>query len=199
MPGQYKNLTPRRKEILELHLQGKTLEEMGKKFKISKERVRQILKKLNNFKQNNMLDKIYSILFYANNLNKTLDFYRSLGFSAELSEDAVRVKLDNVKMVFMDENKTEIKKESGLQPKGLGVFTYVKVDDVDEYYKSLVAKNIHMSSEPKNWPWGKREFAVKDPDGYKLIFFSEVKWSTNKPSLNTGVYQDSFCGIMDRV
>ena len=45
----YKNLTPRRREILEMHLQGKTLEEIGKKFGISRERVRQIIKKLEKF------------------------------------------------------------------------------------------------------------------------------------------------------
>ena len=121
-----------------------------------------------------MGNKIYSILFYASDLSKTLEFYKKLGFSAELSEGTVRVAFDNVKLAFVDENKTEIKKESGMKPKGLGVFTYVKVDNVDEYYKSLVEKGIHTPSEPKDWPWGKREFAVKDPDGYKLIFFSDV-------------------------
>jgi len=27
----------------------------------------------------------------------------------------------------------------------------------------------------ETWPWGKREFVVKDPDGYKLVFFSPVR------------------------
>lgn len=50
---QYKNLTPRRKEILEMRLHGKTLAEIGKKFNITKERVRQILEKLKNFEPKN--------------------------------------------------------------------------------------------------------------------------------------------------
>jgi RNA polymerase sigma factor (sigma-70 family) len=50
MERQYKNLTPRRKEILEMHLEGKTLQEIGEKFGISRERVRQILEKLKNLK-----------------------------------------------------------------------------------------------------------------------------------------------------
>jgi len=52
MQDQYKYLTPRRKEILELYTkQGKTMAEIGTKFGISRERVRQILKKLENFKE----------------------------------------------------------------------------------------------------------------------------------------------------
>jgi len=42
---------------------------------------------------------------------------------------------------------------------------------VDNYYQFVKIKNIH-STEPKTWPWGKREFVVKDPDGYKLVFYS---------------------------
>ena len=80
---------------------------------------------------------------------------------------------DNVKLAFVDENETEIKEKPGM--KGLGIFTYVEVENVDEYYNSIIEKGIRTSSEPKDWPWGKREFAVKDPDGYKLIFFSAIK------------------------
>jgi catechol 2,3-dioxygenase-like lactoylglutathione lyase family enzyme len=122
-----------------------------------------------------MIKKFHSTLFYASDLTKTSEFYKQLGFSAELSEGTIRVELGNFKLAFVDENKTPIKNESGAKPKGLGVFTYVEVDNVDEYFKSLKEKGIHTSSEPRDWPWGKREFAVKDPDGYKLIFFTNLK------------------------
>jgi DNA-directed RNA polymerase sigma subunit (sigma70/sigma32) len=46
MQDQYKNLTPRRKAMLEMRQQGQTLEAIGEKFGISRERVRQILRKL---------------------------------------------------------------------------------------------------------------------------------------------------------
>jgi len=59
--------------------------------------------------------------------------------------------------------------------KGLGIFTYVEVEDVDAYFKFLKENGIRMSSEPRDWPWGKREFVVRDPDGYKLVFYSPVK------------------------
>lgn len=27
---------------------------------------------------------------------------------------------------------------------------------------------------PRDWPWGNREFVLKDPDGYKLVFWHEL-------------------------
>ena len=48
---------------------------------------------------------------------------------------------------------------------------YFSVDDVDEAYKSLRAKGLKPSSEPKDRPWGNREFVIRDPDGYKLVIF----------------------------
>ena len=119
-----------------------------------------------------MIERIHSTLFYASDLEQTARFYGELGFDAGKSADGVRVKLGNFTLAFVDENKTPIKKEAGARPKGLGVFTYVEVENVDEYFKSLKEKGVKTSSEPHDWPWGKREFAVKDPDGYKLIFYS---------------------------
>lgn len=121
-----------------------------------------------------MIQKIHSSLFYAHSLNKTASFYKKLGFPIQSSKDAVRIQLGGFTLTFIDENTTQIKNESGAQPKGLGVFTYIKVDKVDEYYKFLQKQKIPTSSEPRDWPWGKREFIVKDPDGYKLVFYSPI-------------------------
>ena len=122
-----------------------------------------------------MIKKFHSVLFYASDLNKTLDFYKQLGFNAELSEGTVRVKLGDFRLAFVDESTAFLKTEAGVKPKGIGVFTYVEVEGVDEYFKSLQKKGVKTSSQPRDWPWGKREFAVKDPDGYKLIFYSPIK------------------------
>jgi uncharacterized glyoxalase superfamily protein PhnB len=119
-----------------------------------------------------MINKIYSILFYSSDLEKSWEFYEKLSFSAEISAGTLRVEFENVKLAFVDENETEIKEKDGIR--GLGIFVYFETENVDEYYKSLTEKGIKTSSEPKDWPWGKREFAVKDPDGYKLIFFSKI-------------------------
>jgi RNA polymerase sigma factor (sigma-70 family) len=48
----YKRLTPRRREMMQMyHVEKKTLEEIGKHFGITRERVRQIIKSSENFKK----------------------------------------------------------------------------------------------------------------------------------------------------
>ena len=122
-----------------------------------------------------MLKSVHSVLYYASDLEKTAQFYGELGFEVEKSDEVVRAKLGGFTLAFVDKNKSVIQKEAQFEPKGMGIFVYVEVDNVDDYFKSLKEKDIKTSSEPRDWPWGKREFAVKDPDGYKLIFFQPIK------------------------
>lgn len=121
-----------------------------------------------------MIKRIHSTLFFCKNLSKTAEFYKSLGFDIKKDETTVRIIFGDYRLAFMDEGSSTIKVDTR-DPKGVGIFIYFEVDNVDSYYQDLKEKNISTSSEPKSWPWGKREFAVKDPDGYKLIFFSNIQ------------------------
>ena len=48
----YKKLTHRRRQMMQMyHIENKTLEEIGKQFGITRERVRQIIKSAESFKQ----------------------------------------------------------------------------------------------------------------------------------------------------
>ena len=122
-----------------------------------------------------MIKRFNSTLFYVSDLRKTAEFYRQLGFQVESVDDVLRIKLGDFTLAFVDENKTSIKNESGARPKGLGVFSYVEVENVDEYFAELKKIGVHTSGAPRTWPWGKREFVVKDPDQYKLVFYTPVK------------------------
>jgi uncharacterized glyoxalase superfamily protein PhnB len=122
-----------------------------------------------------MIKRLHSTLFFVADLRKTADFYKALDFPVQEMEGAIRIKVGDFTLAFMDEKQVTINKEAGVQPKGLGVFSYIEVENVDEYFQSIKEKGISTSSEPKDWPWGKREFALKDPDGYKLVFYSPVK------------------------
>lgn len=119
-----------------------------------------------------MIKRLHSNLFYSSNLDSTFDFLKKCGFDAQKSDDGVRVKMGDFTLAFMDENKTEIKNESGVTPKGIGIYTYVEVDDVNTHFVEIKKNGIEPRTEPKTWPWGKREFVVKDPDGYKFVFYS---------------------------
>ena len=121
-----------------------------------------------------MIKRLHSNLFFVKDIKQTAEFYKKLGFDVSGSEDAARIKIGDFTLAFMDESKVKIDKEVGMEPKGLGVFTYVETDNVDKQFGFIKENGITPSSEPKDWPWGKREFAVKDPDGYKIIFYSPL-------------------------
>lgn len=124
---------------------------------------------------NDLIKRIHSNFCLAHDLKESEEFYKRLGFDVEVKGDTAKVKLGDFMLAFMDENKTEIQNESGKKPKGLGIYTYIEVENVDEYYQFIKSNGIDPRTEPKTWPWGKREFVVKDPDGYKLVFYSPAK------------------------
>src|SRR3989338_4605763 len=104
-----------------------------------------------------MIKRLHSTLFYASNLAKTKEFYQKLGFKVENIENALRIKVGDFRLVFVDENQTPIKNESGLTPKGLGIYTYVEVKDVDKYFETIKTSGVEPRTSPRDWPWGKRE------------------------------------------
>jgi len=120
------------------------------------------------------IKRIHSNLYFVSDLARTIEFYKNLGFEVLSSDGSARVKIGDFTLAFMDESSATIDKEAGMHPKGIGLFTYVEVENVDDQYSAIVANGIKPSSEPRDWPWGKREFAVKDPDGYKIVFYAPV-------------------------
>jgi catechol 2,3-dioxygenase-like lactoylglutathione lyase family enzyme len=123
-----------------------------------------------------MLKKIDVMVVLVKDTAKTAEFYRQLGFTIlEETKDKVATQVNDFYIDFHDETSVVFKGESGKTPKGLGIWLYINVDNVDETHKQLVDKGLKPSSEPRDWPWGNREFAIKDPDGYKLVFYSELE------------------------
>lgn len=124
------------------------------------------------------LVSISGFVAYVKDTKKTAEFYDALGFLFEKREpDHLSIRLNWFWADFHPqdkEDKPEFQKEANLDNKGAGLFIYVKVDDIDDYYKELLAKGLKPSSDPRNWPWGNREFVIRDPDGYKLVFFNKT-------------------------
>jgi hypothetical protein len=65
-----------------------------------------------------------------------------------------------------------LRKNAEASTKGAGLLTYVKVDDVDDYYETAVSEGLKPESEPQLRS-GRREFVLRDPDGYGLVFFEK--------------------------
>lgn len=124
------------------------------------------------------MKSISGIVCYVKDTEKTAQFYEDLGFLFERREpNHVSVHLNSFWLDFHPqdkEDKPEFQKEANLDHKGAGLFLYINVENVDEFYQDLLKKGLKPSSEPRDWPWGNREFVIRDPDGYKLVFFKKI-------------------------
>jgi uncharacterized glyoxalase superfamily protein PhnB len=58
---------------------------------------------------------------------------------------------------------------------GVGVLTYVMVSDVDAYHAKLVKKGVRGLAQPKSQFYGIRDFGLEDPDGYRLMIYTNIK------------------------
>jgi len=122
---------------------------------------------------------VSALTFYVNDLQKTEEFYEMLGFNFKKKDEKSATGYMNwFSITFVGsetEEKNEFQKDAKAEVKGAGIYIYLSVDDVDASYKELVDKGYKPSSEPRDWPWGNREFVLKDPDGYKLVLFKKLK------------------------
>ncbi len=124
------------------------------------------------------MKSISGIICYIKNLDKTVKFYETLGFTFKTRQPAyARAYLNWFWIEFLaadKEDKPEFQKEAKLEPRGAGLYLHISVEGIDDFYKSLLAKGLKPSSQPRDWPWGHREFVIRDPDGYKLVFFQKL-------------------------
>ena len=60
------------------------------------------------------------------------------------------------------------------EPAGKGRI-YIFIEDVDAYYREVKLKGALKVDEPKDYPYGMRDFALFDPDGNRLAFGCESK------------------------
>jgi uncharacterized glyoxalase superfamily protein PhnB len=117
----------------------------------------------------------------ASDVNKTVEYYtKTLGFSliASVPETGVynwaMVMRDGITIMFqslpsMQEDLPQLK----ITSKGsLGTF-YIKVIGLDTLYESLKEKT-EIAVDMRTTFYGAREFAIKDLDGYYLMFAEDV-------------------------
>ncbi len=120
--------------------------------------------------------KITHLVLWVQENSLSEKFYKKLGFTVVESDDAHSLLAGGgcaIDLVSMRDEHPFIN-DSMAAEKGKGMYVYVWVDDVDAMYFQLQKRGIMPATKPKDWPWGKREFIVKDPDGYKLCFWHEI-------------------------
>jgi catechol 2,3-dioxygenase-like lactoylglutathione lyase family enzyme len=126
----------------------------------------------------NYLKGIDSLMLYVTDVKKSVEFYKKLGFTVvEEQKEYGAVRLGHFELHFHDKRAVPgsyFRKESLAEPKGAGLYIYVEVKQVDAYYRQLLEAGIVTSTSPRDWPWGKREFVVRDPDAYKFVFYESL-------------------------
>lgn len=120
--------------------------------------------------------KITNLVLWVQENKLSERFYRKLGFEVSQSDnDHTLVSLNGfgIDLVSM-RDEAQFAGDSMSADKGRGVYVYIKVDDVDAKYQELLDAHLTPYTQPKDWPWGNREFIIKDPDGYKLCFWQPI-------------------------
>ena len=109
-------------------------------------------------------------------------FYKKLGFDVISADDEHSVvSLSGFKITLVNmRDEDKFSKDSMSSYKGKGMYIYIRVSDVDSKYKELVGMGFKPATQPKDWNWGKREFILKDPDGYKLCFWQPIMGDTHE-------------------
>ncbi len=125
------------------------------------------------------LKSFSGVVLYVQDLKQSIDFYTKLGFTFKEVGDTAATGYINwfwIDLVQADsEMKQSHQRDAQAERKGDGIYMCLSVDDVDAAHEALVAEGITPSSDPKDWPYGRREFVVRDPDGYKLVVFKKIK------------------------
>ena len=123
------------------------------------------------------VNSISGITCHVEDLSRTAEFYETIGFrrcKEEPDRATFYVNWFFVTFIAQDrEEDAELRKEAELPTKGAGLFLYIKVDDVEDFHKSVVAAGMKPDAEPEKRPSGNREFVLRDPDGYKLVLFQK--------------------------
>ena len=109
------------------------------------------------------------------NMKQTIEFYKdSLGFKIGMAfSDAenpeyVDLSKDGMVIMFVPVENIGIGREEKL---GVGVNLYMQINgDIDEYYNELKGKGVKIAVAIKDEPYGIRDFAIEDINGYKLTF-----------------------------
>ena len=117
--------------------------------------------------------------FTVNDIQKSLAWYCDiLGFTVgerwEMDGELRGVELSagNVMVMIAQDDW----KKGRDRVKGEGVRLYCDTDqDIDRLASRIQAAGGRLSQEPTDQPWGTRDLAINDPDGYKITIGKDLK------------------------
>jgi catechol 2,3-dioxygenase-like lactoylglutathione lyase family enzyme len=98
-------------------------------------------------------------------LDRSASFFESLGFVVTMKPEG---------WIFLERDRCMIMLghcPDALPPRALGdhsYFGYLRVSDVDMYYREITARGVPVPRPPETKPWQMREFSVTSPEGHRL-------------------------------
>jgi catechol 2,3-dioxygenase-like lactoylglutathione lyase family enzyme len=110
------------------------------------------------------LNSISGLTCQVADLDRTVAFYESLGFRTgkrEASQATCYVNWFWITFVATD----------GPVETGAGPVTHIRVDDIGQAYQEVPEAGYNPDAEPAKRAGGGTEFALRDPDGYRLVLF----------------------------
>ncbi len=112
----------------------------------------------------------------ANDLGASIEWYRDvMGFvvAREMEHEGQRVgAVMSAGGVQFSLGQDDFAKGKDRQ-KGIGFRLYcVSEQDIDELAAEIKARGGILDQEPTDQPWGSRDFAISDPDGFKISISS---------------------------
>jgi len=114
------------------------------------------------------------VFLMVTDLERTVEFYTTaLGFNLrEQGDRSATFETGQCELHVEVEFDEATLAEFGLTPpegqRGDGAILVVTVDDIDATYEQVTAAGAETLTEPKEVPWGRELFLVRDPDGYVL-------------------------------
>jgi catechol 2,3-dioxygenase-like lactoylglutathione lyase family enzyme len=114
------------------------------------------------------VNSIAGITCHVEDLARAAEFYETIGFRRGKEEpDRVTFYVNWFFVTLVAQDQTDV------GAKGAGLSLYIKVDDLEGFHKTVVSKGLNPAGEPERRPSGNREFVLRDPDGYNLVFFQK--------------------------
>jgi uncharacterized glyoxalase superfamily protein PhnB len=122
-----------------------------------------------------MAAQVTSVFLYVDDIQKSLEFYNDI-MGAQIAQlhaeheggplTLAILRLGNFSMMLHPQE--DRAQEFASNKPGLGIHIQIRVDDVDAFYQHCLDEGAMLAvlGEPVDQPWGWREFALKDPDGY---------------------------------
>jgi predicted enzyme related to lactoylglutathione lyase len=125
--------------------------------------------------------KALEMLFLeVDSLEESLDFYSvGLGFKVDQHKPEAEPPMATLRAGRLRLSLAQ--RPNAMMRRGRGIYFFLTVEDVDEFYDFLVAGGIEVFDPPADAGWGGRFFAIVDPNGYRLFF---VTWYADGPYLD---------------